>query len=209
MNDISHPILNYMLHAANLIFKREIPIELPMKTGQNKVNCARLSQNSSMYKKGVHRLQTLISFLHQPFAGIIPLQTFRYGITGSINTGVDLVLYYVSYHYVFDGQNFELPFATISPHIAAFMLSFCFTFFLGFILNRTIAFSGSVLRKRVQLFRYIIVVACCIILNYIFLKLFVEQMQFLPMVAKLMTTIIVIIFSYFMQKHFTFKMEKI
>lgn len=162
-----------------------------------------------MFQKGLDRIQTIISVLHQPFARIIPIQTFRYGITGSVNTAIDLSLYYIAYHYVFAEQNFELPFATISPHIAAFMMSFCVTFFLGFILNRTIAFSGSVLRKRVQLFRYMVVVACCILLNYIFLKLFVEQMHLYPMIAKLLTTIIVIVFSYFMQKHFTFKMEKI
>lgn len=162
-----------------------------------------------MTRKGIDHIQTAISFVHQPVANIIPLQTFRYGVTGSINTAVDILLYYISYHYIFAGQNFVLPFATISPHIAAFMLTFCVTFVLGFVLNRTIAFSGSVLRKRVQLFRYMIVVVCCIILNYIFIKLFVEQMHFEAMLAKLLTTIIVIFFSYFMQKHFTFKTEKI
>ncbi len=162
-----------------------------------------------MFQKGIERFQAFINIVHQPFARIMPIQTFRYAVTGSINTSIDLVLYYVGYHYVFAEQNFVLPFATISPHIAAFMMSFCITFFLGFILSRTIAFSGSVLRKRVQLFRYLVVVACCILLNYIFLKLFVDQMHLYPMVAKLLTTVIVVIFSYFMQKHFTFKMEKI
>ncbi len=162
-----------------------------------------------MFQKGIERIQSLITTVHKPFARFIPLQTFRYGVTGSINTVIDLSLYYVAYHYIFAEQNFVLPFATISPHIAAFMMSFCVTFFLGFILNRTIAFSGSVLRKRVQLMRYMVVVACCIVLNYIFLKLFVDEMHFYPMLAKVLTTIIVILFSYFMQKHFTFKMEKI
>jgi putative flippase GtrA len=45
----------------------------------------------------------------------------------------------------------------------------------------------------------------CIYLNYIFIKLFVEHFHFYPTVSKIFTTIIVVSFSYFTQKHFTFK----
>ncbi len=75
-------------------------------------------------------------------------------------------------------------------------------------LMRHVVFPGSVLHGRVQLFRYFLLVITCIILNYIFIRLFVEHFNLYPTVAKIITTAIVISFSYFTQKNFTFKAEK-
>jgi putative flippase GtrA len=45
-------------------------------------------------------------------------------------------------------------------------------------------------------------------LNYIFLKIFVEQLHFYPTVSKLIITFIVVGFSYLAQKYFSFKTDK-
>jgi putative flippase GtrA len=74
-------------------------------------------------------------------------------------------------------------------------------------MSRTIVFPGSTLRGRIQLFRYFLLVLICIGLNYIFIKLFVEQCHLYPTVAKILTTFIVVAFSFVTQKHFTFKTE--
>jgi len=80
---------------------------------------------------------------------------------------------------------------------------------LGFFLMRNIVFTGSYLRGRVQLFRYLVLVLGCILLNYIFIKLFVEHFGIYPTVAKILTTGIIITFSYFTQRNFTFKTEAV
>jgi len=101
----------------------------------------------------------------------------------------------------------ELGFVAISPHIAAFIMSFCITFPTGFLLNKYITFTQSDLRGHVQLFRYGVTVLMCIILNYLFLKLFVEFFGWYPTISKTITTVIVAIYSYFSQKHYTFKIS--
>ena len=53
--------------------------------------------------------------------------------------------------------------------------------------------------------RYLMLVLVCILLNYVFIKLFVEQFGIYPTPAKMLTTIIVVSFSYLTQKHFTFR----
>jgi putative flippase GtrA len=58
------------------------------------------------------------------------------------------------------------------------------------------------------LFRYFLLVLICILQNYVFLKIFVEQFNLYPTVSKILTTIIVVSFSYLTQKHFTFKSEQ-
>ena len=86
-----------------------------------------------------------------------------------------------------------------------FLISFAISFPTGYMLNRYIVFPGSILKGRVQLFRYFMLVLVCIYLNYIFIKLFVEHFHIYPTISKMLTTVIVVAFSYFTQKNFTFK----
>lgn len=150
----------------------------------------------------------IIDFFHKPFEKWISVQNFRYLACGGSNTLLDITLYFVGYHYILKEQPVHLPFLTITPHIAAFMISFSISFPLGFALSKYVVFTESNLRGRIQLFRYVLLVAMCIFLNYIFLKIFVEWCGLFPTPSKILTTAIVAIFSYVSQRNFTFKVKE-
>jgi len=137
----------------------------------------------------------------------MPEQTFKYAATGGANTALDIFLYFIFYNFVLNKEIVDLGFYAISPHIAAFIMSFIITFPIGFLLAKFISFPGSFLRKRIQLLRYGITVTGSVVLNYIFLKLFVESFGWYPTPSKIVTTLIVILFSYTAQKYFTFKVD--
>lgn len=149
----------------------------------------------------------ILAFFYKPFEKFIPFQTFRYVACGGGNTVLDILIYFISYNFILQKSMVDLGIVTISPHIMAFIISFSITFPTGFLLSKYIVFSESNLRGRVQLFRYFLLVAICIALNYIFLKLFVEHFHLYPTVSKILTTIIVVCFSYITQKKFTFKVK--
>lgn len=150
-----------------------------------------------------------IDFFHQPFSRWIDLQTFRYLACGGGNTVLDIIIYFISYNFILDKQAVDLGMLTISPHIAAFLMSFSISFPLGFALSKYVVFQESNLRGRVQLFRYALLVGMCIILNYVFLKLFVEWCHFYPTPSKALTTALVAVFSYVSQRNFTFKVKEV
>jgi len=137
----------------------------------------------------------------------MPIQTFRYAACGGTNTMVDIGMYWFSYNYILHQHPVSLGFLTISAYVLSFIMSFAVSFPLGFFLMSNIVFSGSVLHGRVQLFRYFLLVVICLGLNYVFIKLFVEQFHIYPTVSKMLTTVIVVAFSYLTQKNFTFKTE--
>jgi putative flippase GtrA len=151
---------------------------------------------------------SFIDFFYPPFRKIIPLQTFRYAACGGANTLLDIFVFFFSYNYILHKEILHLGFISFKPYIAAFIISFLISFPTGFMLMRYVVFPGSVLHGRVQLFRYFLLVLICIILNYIFIRLFVEQFHLYPTIAKIFTTAIIISFSYLTQKNFTFKTEK-
>jgi len=159
-------------------------------------------------KRARNMIISFIDWVNKPFNRYIPQETFRYGATGGANTLLDIFLFFVFYNFVLKKNDVDLGFVVISPHIAAFLIVFPITFSTGFLLAKYITFTQSTLRGRVQLFRYGLSVGGSFLLNYIFLKIFVELMGIYPTPSKIFTTIIVIIYSYIIQKHFTFRTGK-
>lgn len=154
-----------------------------------------------------HFIIAVLETLYLPFRRLMPYQTFRYAACGGGNTVLDIFIYFISYNFIFQKEIVYTPAGAISPYIAAFLISFAISFPIGFYLNRHIVFPGSVLRGRTQLLRYLSLVLVCIFLNYFFIKLFVEVLHLYPTLSKILTTIIIVSFSFLTQKHFTFRVK--
>jgi putative flippase GtrA len=150
-----------------------------------------------------------IDWFYFPIFRFIPREIFRYAFTGGVNTMVDLLLYFIIYRYVLDMNIVDLGFVAISAHIAAFLIVFPVTFTTGFVLAKYVTFSASELHGRIQLFRYGVTVLGSIMLNYVFLKLFVEYFGWYATFSKAITTVIVVIYSYISQRYFSFKTAQV
>ncbi len=147
----------------------------------------------------------LVDFFYPLFRRFMPLQTYRYAACGGANTLLNIVLYFIIYNFILKRELVQVLFLTISPHIAAYLISFCITFPTGFYLSMYVIFPESYLRRRIQLFRYLLVALGCILLNYIFLKLFVDHLGWYPTPSLVVTTVFIIAFSYFSQRYFSFR----
>jgi putative flippase GtrA len=154
------------------------------------------------------KITQLIDFFYPPFKRLMPLRTFRYAACGSSNLLLDIFLFYTSYNFIFHKKIVDLRFIVLEPYTAALGMSFMFTFPIGFLLSKYIVFNSSELRGRIQLFRYILIVAVNLLLNYSLLKVMIEYMNFYPTVARIFGTGFIVTFSYLSQKHFTFKVPK-
>jgi putative flippase GtrA len=146
-----------------------------------------------------------IDWFYFPFLHFIPNEVFKYAVTGGANTVFDILLYFIFYRYLLHMQIVDLGFVAISPHIAAFLMVFPITFTTGFLLAKYVTFTASQLRGKIQLFRYGVTVAGAIVLNYIFLKIFVEYAGLYATLSKALTTVIVVIYSYILQRYFSFR----
>ena len=150
-------------------------------------------------------INNIVDLFYPWFSRFLSRETFLYLVCGGGNMVLDLLLYFVSYNFILHKHILNLGFVAISPHIAAFIMSFSITFPLGFLLAKYITFSQSDLRGHIQLFRYGVTVVICILLNYVFLKLFVEYFHWYPTISKAIASVIIAIYSYLSQKHYTFK----
>lgn len=133
------------------------------------------------------------------------LQTFRYAASGGGNTLLGLIVYYISYKYIFFEKVFQFSFYAFEGHIAALIVSFCITFPVGFFMSKYVVFSDSKMKGRIQLFRYFMICLFNLALNYLLLKVFVEKFDIYPVLAQVLTIAIVVLFSYVAQRNFSFK----
>jgi putative flippase GtrA len=157
----------------------------------------------------------LIDWFYPPFKRFMPLQTFRYAACGGSNMLLDISLYYISYHFILHEKVLDLGFSIGSWHVAfesytaPLWMSFIVTFPVGFLLSKYIVFNTTYLRGRVQLFRYMVIVAINLMLNYSIIKVLVEYMGFYPTISRIFAVAFIVTFSYLSQKHFTFRQTPI
>ncbi len=161
----------------------------------------------------MHRwIARFIDFFYPPFHRLMTLNLFRYFACGGLNVLIDWVLYFFCYNIIFHvigkQEVVDLLFVQLSPKIAALVFTFPIVLLIGFYLSRNISFQGSSLRGRVQLFRYMMVVAVNLAINYVCLTVFVDYIGIYPTPSKMITTVFTTAFSYFAQKHFSFQKNK-
>ncbi|MCT4636365.1 MAG: GtrA family protein [Bacteroidales bacterium] len=153
-------------------------------------------------------LIVIIDWFHTPFKRYIPTETFRYATTGGGNLVLDTILYFFTYNFIIAKEIIDFGFIAISPHIAALLIVFPITFTTGFLMAKYINFNTSVIKGRIQLFRYMVVVAGSLLINYAFLKFFVEYLNIWPTISKMITAVFAVTYSYTMQRFYTFKTNK-
>ncbi len=158
----------------------------------------------------LHKLANkTLDFLYQPFKGFLPVDSFRYIICGGANTGFEAILYFIFYNFIFQRQVIEFVFLTVSPHIAAFLIVFPIVFFSGFLLSRYLVFKRSILKGKVQLTRFAITILTSLIMQYFFMKIFVDWLNFYPTPSKILTSAVVAIFTFLAHRYFSFSTKKV
>lgn len=154
----------------------------------------------------------IIDLFYPPFSRWLPLHTFRYLVSGGSTATAGIVSYYIAYNWILQQKNIQVDFPfvpkLITAHSAALIISTFISFLIGFTLNKYLVFTKSNLKGRIQMFRYATVLGINFGLNLAMLKYMVEGLHFYPSISQAFITITLSLCSYFLQKHFTFRVKK-
>ena len=143
----------------------------------------------------------------KPIRVLASREIFGYGVCGALNMSLDIVWYFLIYHFIVAERFIDLGIVVISPHIATLFVVFPITFLTGFWLNRNVAFRVAEYKSRGQLVRYALSVVGSIVINYVCMKFFVEALHIWPTPSKMITTAVSVIYSYLAARYFTFVRE--
>lgn len=131
--------------------------------------------------------------------------TYHYLACGGGNTIFGLFLYYFTLHNFLHQEPLDLHFFVLKPHIASMFITTIITLPIGFFFTKYIVWNESNLSGKKQLFRHINFVIFAIFMNYGLLKLFVDLFGWWAMPSQIVTTIIIVVFSYLTQKYISFR----
>ena len=143
-------------------------------------------------------------FYIAPVSRLVSRRIFRYAVCGGGNMVLDLVWYFLVYHYVVAERYIDLGYVVMSPHVASLVVVFPITFFIGFWLNRNVVFDVAEYSEVGQLARYALSVCGSILLNYVCIKFFVEVCDIWPTPSKALTTAVSVVYSYLAGRYFAF-----
>lgn len=138
----------------------------------------------------------------------MPIQTYRYAACGGGVTVLGLLVYFLAYNFVLSADVVHFGPISMTRYIAAYVLSFCVSFPVGFFLSKFIVFQQSHLKGRIQLFRYAVLQGLNILLNYGLLHFFAGFLGFWATPSQTLTSGIIAVFSYFFQRHISFRSTK-
>ena len=156
--------------------------------------------------RSAEKIGALIDLFYvRPLSRFVSHTMFRYAVCGGVNMVLDVVWYYIIYHYIVAQHFIDLGVVVMSPHVASLVVVFPITFFTGFWLNRNVAFRSVEVGQGRQLLRYALSVVGSIMLNYVCIKLFVEVAGIWPTPAKALTTVVSVVYSYLAGRYFTFR----
>lgn len=135
----------------------------------------------------------------------MPLVTFRYAVTGGGNAALNLLLFFLSYNYIFEGREFICGTVYITSYIAAYLVALSVTFPAGFLLNKYVVFQQLDGRGKQQLTLYAILTISTIILHYALLHLLVGHFGFWATPSEAFIIILMALLSYLFQSYVTFR----
>lgn len=133
--------------------------------------------------------------------------TYYYAACGAGNLVLSWVLFFLFYQFVFEKKLLyvrQIDFVFTPYTLSAFMC-FIISFTIGFMLMKYVVFTQSELKGRIQLFRYGLSAVVTSGANWILLKSFIEIFEFYPSVANVISTCLIVVISYLIQRNFTFK----
>lgn len=147
----------------------------------------------------------IIDFFHPPFAKLIPLKTFRYGVTGGSNALLNLIIFYLSYTFILKGEVLKVGSLTITPYIAAYLMALFISFPVGFLLNKYVVFQEASGKGRHQIMLYATLTLTTLVMHYALLHLLVGYLEFWATPSEAFIIVLMALFSYFFQSRVTFR----
>ena len=149
----------------------------------------------------------LVDFFYPLFKSLMPIQTYRYLACGGTTTILGLFGYFIAYNFIVTEEYVSFLGFHVTQYIAAYIISFLISFPIGFFLSKFVVFQESVLKGRIQLFRYLILQFLNIVINWSLLHFFVGWLGFWATPSQALSAIIIAVFSYFFQRNVSFKIN--
>ena len=155
----------------------------------------------------VSLIQKILDLFYPLVSRLLDKTTYYYAACGGGNLILSWLLFFVFFQFLFQKKVFYIEYInySLSAYTLSSFLCFIIAFAVGFLLMKYVVFTRSELKGRIQLFRYGLTSLLTWFAHWVILKLFIEWLAFYPSIANVVSSCLVVLISYLLQKKFTFK----
>ena len=155
----------------------------------------------------VKLIHSFLDFFYPLFKRFFDRTTYYYAVCGVSNLVLSWFLFFIFYQFLFKKENWHFPLVnfTLSSYTMTAFLCFIISFSIGFTLLKYVVFTKSQLNGTTQLFRYAVSALITSFTSWILLKLLIESFHFFPSIANIVSSCIVVVISYLLQRKFSFR----
>lgn len=138
-------------------------------------------------------------------------RAIKYIIAAGVATIVDVGIYFISFNYIFQKQDFRFSFGLLlTAPIASLIVSFSCGLLTNFFISKYFVFKDAAKQKsHIQFLKFASVAFGTLIANYLFMKLLIVGFGLFPTVSRLISAITIGALSFMAHKIFSFKAHKI
>ncbi len=156
-------------------------------------------------------IKYFLDLVYPIFKKLLPYQLYAYLAVGAANTVLNIVLFAVLYQFVLPQPGIMVNGYLVASYTISLLIAFVVTVPAGYWLSKTFAFGqhGIAAKQNARQFiKYFLVVIQGLVLDYLLLKLLVVYAGMHPTAAKIISTVIVLVLNYLLQKYFTFRVKQ-
>ena len=155
----------------------------------------------------VNLIQKILDLFYPLVSRFLDRTTYYYAACGGGNLVLSWLLFFVFFQFLFRKKVFYIECInySLSAYTLSSFLCFIIAFTIGFLLLKYVVFTKSELKGRIQLFRYGLSSLLTWLAHWVILKLFIEWLAFYPSLANVISSCLVVLMSYLLQKKYTFK----
>jgi len=134
-------------------------------------------------------------------------QVVRFIFSAGAGFLVDITAYYLFYHNLLTQKTYEIFSFSMRNSTLSLALSFFLGVLVNFLITRYFVFSESKLPPYKQFFRFVAVAIVGFFANLAVLKIFIQDLNMYPPVARPLAALSLFFASYFVHKFFSFSLS--
>ena len=137
---------------------------------------------------------------------ILNNRVVRYIFSAGMATGVDVVVYFLSFNFLFYKNDLNVAeWLTVSAPTASLAISYSCGLVTNFLITKYLVFTKSDLKGIHQLMRYILVAVLILLLNYLLMSFLIKEMEWYPTIARICSALTIGFLSFIIHKFYSFR----
>jgi putative flippase GtrA len=131
----------------------------------------------------------------------------RFVFSAGLGFLVDISAFYLFYHNFLVQKTYHIFFITVRNSTLSLAISFFMGVVVNFIVTKYFVFSQSKSSPYKQFFRFVLVATIGFFANLVILKIFIQDLQLYPPVARPLAALSLFFASYFIHRVFSFSLS--